>query len=84
MALAAVGSAAAVAGITLGWFWLAGGRPLAAGILPFPAMFILVAVPWPVKIEQPMIEGLTSAVTDADRARVEYLQRAGGGEREFD
>lgn len=50
-----------VIGLTLGVVWHVGGRAWLRHFA-FPIAFILVAVPWPVKIEQPFIQMLTGWV----------------------
>jgi exosortase len=56
------GIALAVVGISLGSIWRTGGLPWLRHFA-FPVAFILVAVPWPEKIEQPVIQALTAGVT---------------------
>jgi exosortase len=54
--------ALAVIGLTLCWIWLGGGAAW-AWHFAFPTAFMLVAVPWPVKLEHPVINALTQGVT---------------------
>jgi len=56
--------AAIVIGISLGAAYLLGSLPWLAHFA-FPIAFILVAVPWPVKIEQPLIQTLSDWVSVA-------------------
>jgi len=55
-------AALAVVGISLGAIWRIGGGAWLRHFA-FPTAFILVAVPWPVGIEQPVIQALTQGVT---------------------
>ena len=55
--------AAEVIGLSLCAVHLAGGRPWLRHFA-FPIAFILVAVPWPVKIEQSLIQALTELVSE--------------------
>jgi exosortase len=48
--------------ISLSVLFLAGGRPWLR-YFAFPFLFFLVAVPWPVRIEQTVIQGLMRSVT---------------------
>lgn len=45
-------------GLTLGGFYLAGGRE-ALKRAAFPLLFFLVAIPWPTAVEEPIIQGLS-------------------------
>jgi exosortase len=65
--------ALAVAAITLSSFYLAGGRAWLRHFA-FPVLFFLVAVPWPVRIEQMVIQDLMRIVTAIN---VTLLQLAG-------
>ena len=56
------GLTSAVVGISLLWIYLAGGRPW-LGHFWFPVAFILVAVPWPMRLEQTVTQDLMRAVT---------------------
>ncbi len=56
------GLAGAVVGLSMGAFYVAGGRSWLAQF-SFPVAFILVAVPWPVKVEIPFIGMLSSWVS---------------------
>lgn len=51
-----------VIGITLCWLYITGGKSW-LGYFAFPVLFNLVAVPWPVKFEQPFIQLLTGWVS---------------------
>ena len=51
-----------VIGISLCWLYFTGGKSW-LGYFAFPVVFSLVAVPWPVKFEQPFIHLLTKWVT---------------------
>ena len=62
-----------VAAISLSFFYLAGGR-IWLRHFAFPVLFFLVAVPWPVRIEQIMIQDLMRMVTAIN---VTLLQLAG-------
>ncbi len=54
--------AGAVVGLSLGAFHLAGGRIWLVHFA-FPVAFILIAVPWPVKVEMPFVGMLASWVS---------------------
>src|SRR5207302_7290685 len=62
-----------VVGITLSFLYLIGGRAWLRH-LAFPILFFLVAVPWPVRIEQSVIQTLMRMVTTIN---VTFLQLAG-------
>ncbi|MDD5200150.1 MAG: exosortase/archaeosortase family protein [Terrimicrobiaceae bacterium] len=49
--------ALSAAGISISLLYLAGGRAFARHFLP-PIIFLLVAVPWPIQIETPVVQGL--------------------------
>jgi exosortase len=65
--------ALAVAGISLSFLYLTGGRSWLRHFA-FPVLFFLVAVPWPVRIEQMVIQNLMRIVTAIN---VTFLQLAG-------
>jgi len=60
-------------GITLSYLYLSGGRSW-LGHFAFPILFFLVSVPWPVRIEQIVIQDLMRMVTAIN---VTFLQLAG-------
>ena len=62
-----------VVSISLGFVYLIGGRPWLRHFA-FPFLFFLVAVPWPVRIEQSVIQTLMRMVTTIN---VTFLQLAG-------
>jgi len=65
--------AAVVVSISLAFVCLIGGRPWLRHFA-FPLLFFLVAVPWPVRIEQSVIQTLMRMVTTIN---VTFLQLAG-------
>jgi exosortase len=67
------GLAIVVAGISLSFLYLVGGRTWLRHFA-FPVLFFLVAVPWPVRIEQMVIQDLMRVVTAIN---VTFLQLAG-------
>src|SRR5256885_488755 len=66
-------SALVVATISLLFLYLIGGRPWLLHFA-FPILFFLVAIPWPVRIEQTVIQDLMRIVTAIN---VTFLQLAG-------
>jgi exosortase len=48
-------------GLTLAGAWWLGGRRLFA-VVAFPVLFFLTAVPWPAKVEQPLIQNMMIGV----------------------
>ena len=62
-----------VVSISLAFVYLIGGRPWLRHFA-FPILFFLVAVPWPVRIEQTVIQTLMRVVTTIN---VTFLQLAG-------